>query len=240
VATLPGTTTPLASSLSAPLAVTNSFSLAAQETGYTGTFTATITSYTAPTTAPCYVVSGGNSIVQPNIFTFTPQNPASINGTTGACSLGGDVESVRIVDAKGNATIQYYEATAGPGTAAVTVNRIALSFIGPVPAAGVCGTYQLKVQAYDPTGAAITTAVIYSYPITVSIVGAGNTALVTTSLSGLQPVCAIPPTASSTLSITASSSPVYVFVNGFQATGGTTLTATAFGVPAGNIGQLTF
>jgi hypothetical protein len=240
VATLPGTSTPLASSPVTPIAVTNSFSIAVQEAGYTGAFTASIISYTAPTTAPCYAVSGTASTVQPSVFTFTPQNSPSVNGTTGTCALSGDIEGVRFSDSNGNSTIQYFKSPSASVATTVTVNRIDLSIIGSPPTSGVCGTYQLKVQAYDQSGAAITTAVTYTYPITVSIAGANNTAVISTTGPGAQTACSSPPNAATTLAIATSPTPVYVFVNGLQANNATTLTATAFGVPAGNIGQLTF
>jgi hypothetical protein len=175
------------------------------------------------------------------VFTFTPQNSPSINGTTGTCAaLAGDIEGVRFSDSNGNSTSQYFTSTSAPAAPTVTVNRIVLSFIGSQPTNGVCGTYQVKVQAYDQSNAPITTAVTYTYPITVSIAGANNTAVISTTSPGAQTPCSVPPNAATTLAIATSPSPVYVFVNGLQANGGTALTATAFGVPAANIGLLPF
>ena len=108
VATRVGTSTPLATSATNPLPVSGAFSVALSEANYAATFTATIVSFTAPTTQSCYSVAMDGT---GTIATFTPRAAPPIGGGTGPspCSQTGmDVEAVLFQDQQKNSNLQYY------------------------------------------------------------------------------------------------------------------------------------
>lgn len=97
----------LHSSKTKPVIVHNGFSLWVNESNYLNYFTATVVSYTAPATAPCYAVPA-----QPNnsVMTFTPQNSPRVGGGPTPCVPGsGDVEGIRVSDQNGNSTTEYFK-----------------------------------------------------------------------------------------------------------------------------------
>ncbi len=98
----------LATSPSNPAMVSNAFSVALSEPGYAGPFTATVVSFTAPTTMSCYVVTMDSTAT---IATFTPRSaPALAGGTTSPCAQkGSDVEGVLFQDTHGNVGQQFFE-----------------------------------------------------------------------------------------------------------------------------------
>lgn len=90
-----------------PVIVHNGFSLNVTEAWYTNYFTATVVSYTAATTGPCYVAPS-----KPNntVLTFRLQRQVSLKTNRNACYPGnGDVEGIRVSDIYGNGTTQYFK-----------------------------------------------------------------------------------------------------------------------------------
>jgi hypothetical protein len=172
------------------------------------------------------------------VITFSPAS-----GAPAECSTAKDTETVHFADQKGNSTLQYFQyayTTGTPTPPTVTASRVTLAFVGPTPVGGQCGTYQLKVQAYDQNNALIIAAATYTYPITISVAGADNSALITSTAPTTASSCTAPSNGASSLSVVKSTDTVYVYTNGLPANGPTMITATAFGMTPSNSASLTF
>jgi hypothetical protein len=109
VATVLGSTTPLATSAGSPLAVTGSFSVSLSESNYSATFLATVVSFTAPTTESCYAVTMDSA---GTIAIFTPRAAPPISGPSTAPSpcaqIGTDVEGVLFQDQQNHTSQQFF------------------------------------------------------------------------------------------------------------------------------------
>jgi hypothetical protein len=101
----------LSTSLSNPLVVVGGFSVSLSELNYTGPFSATIVSFTAPTTESCYTVAMDAS---QTVAIFTPRAappisaPPSPAPTSQCGSPDYDTETVLFEDQRGNVNEQFF------------------------------------------------------------------------------------------------------------------------------------
>jgi len=128
---LAGTPAVLTTSLTSPLIVSNAFVLAVSEAGYSGPFTASIASYTAPATQSCYTVSMDQT---GTIATLAPRAAPAIGGSTlpSPCTPPtNDIESALFADQHGGSTQVYFEnqvlTTTNPIQARLTSTGMLLS-----------------------------------------------------------------------------------------------------------------
>jgi hypothetical protein len=107
-AAMQGSGVVMSTNKSAPTPVSGSFAIAVSESGYSDYYTATVVSYTAPTTAACLVPP-----VTPNnaVLAFKQQASPPLDPTIkiSPCATSSDVEGIRIADTAGHSTIVYVE-----------------------------------------------------------------------------------------------------------------------------------
>ncbi len=121
VASLDGTPNVMPTPPATPYPASNAFVLLVAESGYSGPFTGTITSYTAPVTAPCYMVT--MDAATGKIATLVPRASTSLSGQSPSPCIppNSDVESVVFQDSRGNSSPPYYFTNTGvpPSTAPI-------------------------------------------------------------------------------------------------------------------------
>jgi hypothetical protein len=101
---------------SSPYATVGAFSVSLSEGDYTpAQFGATIASFTAPTTGPCWAITMNAA---QNVASFTPVNATALSSSPFAdpCLIpSGDVESVRFTDENGHSNTQWFERVGSTG-----------------------------------------------------------------------------------------------------------------------------
>jgi hypothetical protein len=172
VASLPGSSTPLSTSPSAPLIVNDAFSIALREDNYAASFSAAIASYTAPTTQSCYTVAMDAT---QKIAVFTPHAAPPIGGTSTSPSPcnqpGNDVESALFQDQQGNKTVLYFENQLGLNPSAIQARLLSngqlLTTTSSSPVM-VSGSFSVSLSEPGYTGPFTATIVSFTAPTTQS------------------------------------------------------------------------
>lgn len=148
-----------ATTKSNPYLTLGSFSVLLSEGNYTAQFGASIDSYTATTTGPCYTVSMNAS---GNIATFTPTNATAIAGSSQAnpCSIpASDLEGALFNDQNGHAIQVYFERIGTLGTP----NALTETY-----ASVALNTTQVTPQSLDATPTPAPGATLPPFTVTVT------------------------------------------------------------------------
>jgi len=223
------------------------FSIGITEDHFSGPYTISISTWTAPFSMSCFVPHYIDQTDKTNVVSFTadnaspvtaPTQPSPCNpfvGTNGATQT--DEETAQITDGKGHTATFYYQiagATPGSVSTPTAAAKLAVSWSGPSPTAAACGAYVLNVSAVSAKGTAVPTSAANA--ITLSTTGGGYMGFSTATSGAAGFTCTgSPPVGSpggtASLQLTSSPTQVLVYFNGFNAAASTTITASSVGLP---------